>query len=82
MPCDSANGSISADGRIWGCYLHGLFGNPTFRYAWLASLGWSPEGQILAPQEADQLEASLTYLADQVEAAVDIRRIEQMIWAD
>ncbi|HEY1068571.1 MAG TPA: hypothetical protein VGE52_20775, partial [Pirellulales bacterium] len=32
------DGGASRDGRVWGCYLHGLFANDSFRRAWLASL--------------------------------------------
>ena len=35
--CD---GAYAMDGRILGCYLHGLFGNDAFRHAWLERLGW------------------------------------------
>jgi adenosylcobyric acid synthase len=79
MPCEISDGSISADGRIWGCYLHGLFRNTAFRHAWLTSLGWT---RALSPQAADPLEKSLAYLADEVQAAIDIREIERIIWAD
>ncbi|NTW02292.1 MAG: cobyric acid synthase [Oscillochloris sp.] len=34
------DGAISSDGRIWGCYIHGLFANDAFRHGWRASLGW------------------------------------------
>ncbi len=37
------DGSVSPDGRVWGCYLHGLFANPTLRRAWLASLRATPQ---------------------------------------
>ncbi len=30
-------GAISADGRVAGCYVHGLFASDAFRRAWLAS---------------------------------------------
>ena len=79
MDCEILDGSITADGKVWGCYLHGLFGNTTFRHEWLTSLGWIPRGQSFAAQVVDPLETSLTYLADEVEAAIDIREIEQMI---
>ncbi|RPJ16976.1 MAG: cobyric acid synthase, partial [Chloroflexi bacterium] len=82
MPCEFSDGSMTANGRVWGCYLHGLFGNPAFRQAWLTSLGWSPKNQSLALQAVDQLERSLDYLADEVEAALDIQEIERIIWAD
>ena len=32
------DGATAKDGRIWGCYLHGLFANDAFRRAWLNSL--------------------------------------------
>ncbi|HLO27705.1 MAG TPA: cobyric acid synthase [Anaerolineales bacterium] len=79
MPCEISDGSISADGRVWGCYLHGLFRNTALRHAWLASLGWIPDDQLIGPRAIDQLEKSLAYLADEVEAAVDMNEIERMI---
>jgi adenosylcobyric acid synthase len=82
MPCEISDGSITADGKIWGCYLHGLFGNTAFRHAWLGSLGWIPKGQSLASQAVDPLEKSLDYLADEADAAIDIRKVERIIWED
>jgi adenosylcobyric acid synthase len=82
MPCEFFDGSMTADGRVWGCYVHGLFSNTILRHAWLTSLGWIPESQSLTPQVANPLEKSLAYLAEEVEAAVDIREIERMIWED
>jgi adenosylcobyric acid synthase len=38
QPCQADDGCIRADGRVWGCYLHGLFANAALRRAWLASL--------------------------------------------
>jgi adenosylcobyric acid synthase len=81
IPCEFSDGAITADGRVWGCYLHGLFRNTAFRHAWLTSLGWIPKNQLLAPQAIDPLEKSLAYLADEVEAAVDINEIQRIIWA-
>jgi adenosylcobyric acid synthase len=82
FPCEFFDGSITADGRVWGCYVHGLFSNIALRHAWLTSLGWIPKSQSLPPQVTDPLEKSLDYLAEEVEAAVDIREIERMIWVD
>lgn len=79
IQCEISDGSITADGKVWGCYLHGLFGNTAFRHAWLTSLGWIPARQSSAAQVADPLETSLTYLADEVEAVIDIHQIERMI---
>ncbi|MBP2562967.1 adenosylcobyric acid synthase [Neorhizobium galegae] len=37
-------GAISADGRVWGTYLHGLFSDDRQRSAWLTRLGGSVSG--------------------------------------
>jgi adenosylcobyric acid synthase len=60
------DGAISADGRVWGCYIHGLFASEAFRRGWLASLGW--RGASAAPQ-VDPYDR----LADTVEAALGER---------
>jgi adenosylcobyric acid synthase len=70
------DGGISPDGKIWGCYLHGLFNNDSFRHAWLTSLGW--RGEIVS-QEA-RFEESLEKLADAVENALDMKMLEKIIW--
>lgn len=71
------DGAISPDGKIWGCYLHGLFGNVEFRRAWLRSLGatgWS------AVDQQPTLDSSLDRLADHVEAAIDVQQLETIVW--
>ena len=40
----SADGAISAGGRVWGTYLHGLFADDRQRQAWLTRLGGSASG--------------------------------------
>ena len=64
---DRPDGAISADGRVQGTYLHGLFTNDAFRKAWLAGLG-------IASQLAyeTQIEQALDALADHVEAHLDV----------
>lgn len=81
MTCGFSEGAITADGRVWGCYLHGLFSNTVFRHTWLTSLGWISKSQSLASQAIDSLEKSLTYLSDEVESAVSINEIQRIIWA-
>ncbi len=39
FPPGSGDGAISADGRVMGCYLHGLFADDHQRRAWLNHLG-------------------------------------------
>lgn len=74
------DGAARADGKIWGCYVHGLFANPALRRAWLTDLGWRGADDAL-PSTTD-LQTSLDRLADQVEASLDMRRLEAIIWND
>lgn len=72
------DGAFSADGNIWGCYLHGLFANDHFRHAWLRSLGWNDSDAL--PSEAILLNRSLDALADAVEAVLDMNHLDKIIW--
>jgi adenosylcobyric acid synthase len=72
------DGARSADGRIWGTHLHGLFRNDAFRRAWLASLGWRPApGQDARP--ARRGPAAYDHLADVLEANLDMARLDRII---
>jgi adenosylcobyric acid synthase len=70
------DGSISSNGKVWGCYLHGLIANDTFRQAWLTRLGW--RGQVTS--QAARFEESLDKLADTVESALNMELLEKIIW--
>ena len=61
-------GAISADGRVQGSYLHGLFTSDEFRREYLARLG------ISAAQESyrARMESALDALADHVEKHLDV----------
>jgi adenosylcobyric acid synthase len=77
IPLLENGGTVSADGKIWGCYLHGLFANDFFRHAWLKSLGWT--GLNALPNEAALLDQSLEALADAVEMALDMDLLDKII---
>lgn len=65
-----ADGAQNADGRVAGCYLHGLFGSDAFRATYLAGLaGRVRDGST--DFEAG-IEAALDELADHVEACLDL----------
>jgi adenosylcobyric acid synthase len=64
----TAEGAVSADGRVAGCYLHGLFAADGFRRRWLAELG----AQISSLDYEARIEATLEALADHVEANLDL----------
>jgi adenosylcobyric acid synthase len=74
------DGSLSADGKIWGCYIHGLFANDHFRYAWLENLGWRRQSGAIS--QAESFQKSLDTLADAVENALNINLLEKIIWGD
>jgi len=107
-PVRLGDGAVSEDGRIWGCYLHGLFENAVLRQAWLASLGQGSRGaeeprsqergQPAHPRSPAPLHPCsesggrrsavggrersepLDRLADAVEAALDMERLEAIVW--
>ncbi|HXE25031.1 MAG TPA: cobyric acid synthase [Roseiarcus sp.] len=60
------DGAISADGRVAGAYVHGLFANDRQRAGWLAMLG---AGSDIAYEAA--VERTLNDLADHCEAHLD-----------
>jgi adenosylcobyric acid synthase len=61
-------GAISADGRVMGSYLHGMFSDDAFRAAFLLDLG------ISAPlrNHAAEVEATLDALAAHLERHLDV----------
>lgn len=78
------DGAQSENGRVWGCYLHGLFHNDSFRISWLRSLGVEPCENDLnnagAINAQASIQLSLDRMADVVEANIDLNRLEQLIW--
>ena len=61
------DGATSADGRIAGTYVHGLFAADAFRRAWLAGFGLASDLAYAAA-----VEGALEALADHCEAHIDI----------
>ncbi|MBV8737946.1 MAG: cobyric acid synthase [Alphaproteobacteria bacterium] len=65
------DGAVSADGRVAGCYLHGLFTRDGFRRAFLARLG-AKTGVVAYEQLVD---TTLDALADHLEQHLDLARL-------
>ncbi len=61
-------GAISADGRVTGAYLHGLFASDTFRAHWLGKVG----ARASALNFEARVETALEDLADHCEANLDL----------
>ncbi len=64
----AGEGAISADGRVSGAYVHGLFGLASARAAFLADLGAASDGV----DEATRVDAALDEIAERLEQAFDI----------
>ncbi|MBV8337981.1 MAG: cobyric acid synthase, partial [Alphaproteobacteria bacterium] len=64
-----ADGCVSRDGLVSGCYLHGLFTNDRFRRAFLGAFG----GESGAVAYEQQIEETLDALADHLDRSLDIR---------
>ncbi|MGH6777099.1 MAG: cobyric acid synthase [Bradyrhizobium sp.] len=61
-------GAASADGRVQGSYLHGLFAADGFRRAYLERLGIAASGE----RYRDRVESALDALADHIERHLDV----------
>ncbi len=66
---DATDGAISADGRVFGCYLHGLFAADAFRHAFLSRLR-ARDASGLAYET--QVERVLDELAGHLEIHLDL----------
>ncbi|MCX5514884.1 cobyric acid synthase CobQ [Kaistia algarum] len=64
-------GAMSADGRVRGSYVHGLFGSDPFRRDFLARFGVEPSDVSYE----SNVEETLDRLADHLEAHLDIEAI-------
>lgn len=74
------DGAVSADSRVWGTYLHGVFDEPEFRRSWLESIGWKSRG--MAKSLASERESELNRLADTVEEYLDLKLLDRIIGLD
>ncbi|WP_432823930.1 cobyric acid synthase [Trichloromonas sp.] len=75
---DLEDGAVSADGRVWGTYLHGLFDDELVRRALLAPLRGS-NGLTVPPASTVSLDTELDRLADHLQAHLDMVRIFGLI---
>ena len=64
-----AEGAVSADGRVSGCYVHGMFSSDAFRHAFLSAIKHRADSGIAYE---DGVESALDALADHLEACLDL----------
>jgi adenosylcobyric acid synthase len=67
-----AEGAVSADGLVAGCYLHGLFGADAWRRHYLARLGVAGDETL---DHAALVEATLDRLAAHLDRHLDLDRL-------
>ncbi len=67
-------GAVSADGRVAGCYVHGLFNRPQARAAILARLGAASSGL----DQGQLVDEALDALAAALEQAFDIEALMEI----
>jgi adenosylcobyric acid synthase len=65
------DGAVSADGRIMGCYVHGLFNQGSARRAFLEGLGAKSDGQ----DQSLRVDRALDEIAAVLEHAFDIEAL-------
>ena len=77
---NSSCGTVDHSGRVWGCYLHGVFDSDEFRRWFIdrlrSRIGLQPVGEIIAPYD---LEAAFDRLADCVRENSDIDAIYRLL---
>jgi adenosylcobyric acid synthase len=68
------DGAVSADGRVAGCYVHGLFTDDRQRASWLKCLGAD-----VSPLDYEaEVESTLDALADHLERHIDCDRLIEL----
>jgi len=79
LALDGGNdGAVSRDGRVMGCYVHGLFAADDFRRAFLQGIKAREASGLAYEAEIDRI---LDALADHVEAHLDLDRILEIAHA-
>lgn len=74
-PVELDDGAVSADGRVWGTYLHGFFDDDRIRAAVLAPLRAGRGSAPVVHSTHRLLDAELDRLADHLETHLDIEQI-------
>ena len=69
------DGAVSPDGKVMGCYLHGLFASDSFRATFLKRLGGRATSGLAYER---QIDSTLDVLAKHLESNLDLDAILQM----
>ncbi|HTS93305.1 MAG TPA: cobyric acid synthase [Stellaceae bacterium] len=72
---DGLDGAVSADGRVMGCHLHGIFADEAFRRAFLGNLGAAVDASLVYEE---RVEGALDALADHCETHLDVAALVEI----
>lgn len=76
------DGAMSADGKVWGCYLHGLFDGPSFRLNLLKNISKKPLSSALGTCESqyDYRQHQYNRLADHFRRHLNIEKLSSLVF--
>ena len=73
------DGAVSADGLVWGTYIHGVFDDPSFRRAWINRVrvrkGLTPGAVADSMEVTRRLTSALDRWADHVARHIDMKTV-------
>jgi len=86
MAAEGYDGVASADGQVWGTYLHGVFDNDDFRRWWLKRIkdrkgGEFSERSAVVDRNGGHRDDRFDALAAAVRKAIDVERLYRIIWS-
>jgi len=82
VACEESDGAVSADGKVFGTYLHGLFDNTNFRRAWLHSIGTRTSADERGEEKIEISairEREYDRLAETVRASLDMEHVKRLV---
>ena len=71
IACDDADGCVSANNKIMGTYIHGLFENPTVTRLWLDTIGL-PDVETASLEGLEAKDKEYDLLAEYFESHIDV----------
>ncbi|MCF8039288.1 MAG: cobyric acid synthase [Desulfohalobiaceae bacterium] len=82
ISCQDADGCISADGRILGCYMHGFFDEPQILAAWLRGIGVECAGSETKTGWLQARQQEYDRLAEHLRTSLDLKKIVDLARTD
>lgn len=76
-----SDGAVTPDGKVWGCYLHGLFDRPRFRAAFLRSISGKSGAHhpMPAASQYDFRQKQYDLLAEHFRRHIDMEFLKSLV---